>query len=254
MINTPVKLWERKPYIRFENPTNIIYPCLLYLPIIDVIGQDKNETTIWDCNAHKWVKKISYDRYKLVFNVYGRKFSCIVRNKYKIGDMQFVHLSEGFHNNGELRLASMKDLLEYELKKYKSLQVRILSVKDCNLRTENCYCKADMQFLSRYTSETLKINDVKFIGYMSIKDIPLNTVGIEISSAPFDRIYRGFWLGINDILCFYVNSFRNTDRSIRTNSPKSNNDLDFWFLCNSNKIFLTLIIITLIILFLIYTI
>lgn len=246
--NVPIKLWERKPYRRFINPTDIIYPCILYLPINDVIGQDKDETTVWNCDTKKWEKKVSYKRYKLIFNVYGRNFSCVVRHKYKIGDMKFVYLDKGYDNNGVLSLATMYNILEYEFKMYKSLQVRILSIRECDLWAEKCYCKADIQFLSRYTSETLKIDNVKFIGSMYINEMPPNTIGMEIGRAPFN----GYWLDVNDILFFCVSSFETPKRHIELKKTIQTNNTDNWLIYNTDKLILPIIAIVFIILLLIF--
>lgn len=259
MINIPVKLWEKKSYKRFENPTNIIYPCLLYLPISNVIGQDKKENVVWDCNTKKWVTKISYEYYKIVFNVYGRNFSSVVRNKYKIGDMKFIYLKDGFHNNGELSLASIGVILDYELKKYKSLQVRILSIKNCNLPAIDCYCSANIQILSRYSSETFDI-EVNFLGYMFVNDIPQNTIGMEINDMPsFKSHYvrsnypQGYYLNTKSILCFYLDHFRRPIQSSNKiiESNQTNNIVN-WLLFNIDKLLLPLVTIISLILFIIY--
>lgn len=257
--NVPVKLWERIPYRKFENPTDIIYPCILYLPIKDVIGQDRDETTVWNCSTKKWEKKIRYERYKLVFNVYGRNFSCVERQKYKIGEMKFVYLDKGFHNNGELILASLWHILDYELKKYKSLQVRIISIRKCDLPTINCYWSANIRILSRYSSDTINIENVRVLGYIDYNSIPQNTIGMEINSIPYENLTRnkyssypvGYYINLANIICFCVSSFETPSRHIEAKKNTQTNNTDNWLIYNTDKIILPIIAIVFIILLLI---
>lgn len=244
MKNIPIKYsYELNLHRKFYNPIDIIYPCVLYLPIFKIKQENCTKETVWDCTQKKWKEVITSTAVILTFDVYGRLFQCrtVKESGIEVGIKKFVYLTEN-----TFRLASLEDMINYEMNREKSL---FALVKGFEYNNSGTHIKLSLRSKYAFQDKGITIlarvdDDVSF---------PNDIVGLEISRYFYSEACKRpttYSIGESEIKCFYVEKRLKSIEEPKVSTMTLN---DNKLLYNSKKYFNIIIVLVLIILSIIMT-